>query len=281
MKCFFNHCSEAITHTLQSKTFGLYYSETAKSNQDIHVHDCSEIFLCLTSGNHFLIDGKVYTADKNDLFIINHLQPHKVAPLNFDDFVRFSFHVSPAFIEANSTKNVNLSNCFYGENKIDKITLGDSEREKLISLFKQLEISKEYGDEVYKNLTAVEILLFINELVGAHGNSSLSKSSHPSLERAIDFINHNYDKNLNLSIIAQNSYVSVNQLCALFQTYLSTTVIKYLTSKRITHAKKLLLSGKSVTETAFSCGFNDYANFIRTFKQAVGISPGKYAKREG
>ena len=38
----------------------------------------------------------------------------------------------------------------------------------------------------------------------------------------------------------------------------------------------MLAEGKSVTDTALSCGFNDYANFIRTFKQAVGVPPGKY-----
>ena len=278
MKCFFNSCASAIEHAITNKSYGLYYSETAKSNQDIHVHDCCEIFLCLSNGNHFLIDGKVYTANENDLFIMNHLQAHKVAPKDFNDFIRYSFHVSPNFINAYSTNGVNLSACFYGE--LDKITLSESEKDNLISLFKKLKNSRDYGDEIYKNLTAVEILLFVNELINVHNSLPTAKSSHPSLVRAIDFINENYHKNLNLSIIAQNSYVSVNQLCTLFQTYLSTTVIKYLTSKRITNAKKLLLDGKSVTETAFSCGFNDYANFIRTFKQAVGISPGKYAKKE-
>lgn len=53
-------------------------------------------------------------------------------------------------------------------------------------------------------------------------------------------------------------------------------VTKYIVSKRITEAKKLLATEKSVTDTAFMCGFNDYANFIRTFKKAVGVPPGKY-----
>ena len=58
--------------------------------------------------------------------------------------------------------------------------------------------------------------------------------------------------------------------------YYGTTATKYITSKRITEAKKHLLEGKSVTDAAFLCGFNDYANFIRLFKIAVGIPLGKY-----
>ena len=79
-------------------------------------------------------------------------------------------------------------------------------------------------------------------------------------------------------MVAKNTYVSVNQLCRLFTRYCGTTVTKYITSKRITEAKKRLEEGKSVTDTAFMCGFNDYANFIRVFKKAVGVPPGKYKK---
>ena len=42
-------------------------------------------------------------------------------------------------------------------------------------------------------------------------------------------------------------------------------------------AKKLLKNGHSVSDTAMLCGYHDYANFIRSFKKSVGVSPGKYA----
>ena len=58
-----------------------------------------------------------------------------------------------------------------------------------------------------------------------------------------------------------------------------TTIIKYLTSKRISEAKKLLNSGKSISEAAEESGFNDYANFMRTFKKIVGVPPKKYAEK--
>ena len=45
----------------------------------------------------------------------------------------------------------------------------------------------------------------------------------------------------------------------------------------ISEAKKLLNSGKSISEAAEESGFNDYANFMRTFKKVVGVSPKKYS----
>ncbi|MBQ3028199.1 MAG: AraC family transcriptional regulator, partial [Lachnospiraceae bacterium] len=41
-------------------------------------------------------------------------------------------------------------------------------------------------------------------------------------------------------------------------------------------AKALLQEGASVTEACYRSGFNDYANFIRSFKKVTGVSPGKY-----
>ena len=112
----------------------------------------------------------------------------------------------------------------------------------------------------------------------------LSRKSQPrvigdrSVQKAIEYINKNYSEPISLADVSAEAYVSVNQLCRLFNRYCGTTVSKYITSKRITEAKKLLSSGKSVTDAALMCGFDDYANFIRVFKKHVGTTPGKYGK---
>ncbi|WP_081743881.1 helix-turn-helix domain-containing protein [Eisenbergiella tayi] len=49
-------------------------------------------------------------------------------------------------------------------------------------------------------------------------------------------------------------------------------------SKKTAAAKQLLAEGKTVTETCYLSGFNDYNNFIRTFKKITGTSPGQYQK---
>ena len=106
--------------------------------------------------------------------------------------------------------------------------------------------------------------------------SSGKQTGGNTIKAAIDYINANFAQPLSLETIASNSYISVNQLCRLFNKYCGTTVVKYITSRRITEAKKMLASGKSVTDTAILCGFEDYANFIRVFKKYVGVTPGKY-----
>ena len=43
--------------------------------------------------------------------------------------------------------------------------------------------------------------------------------------------------------------------------------------KRLQHARQMLAEGMSPGEVFRSCGFHDYANFYRAFRDVYGISP--------
>ena len=276
MKHLFDTCKETIEYATATKSFGVFYSEQSKPSLQMHVHECCEIFFSLSDGNTFLIDDKVYDVKSNDLFIINPFEAHKVSPALKEQFIRYSLHVHPTFLYANSTQEVKLAECFYDENKINRVSLSSDEAENLTGLFRSLLEDHGYGDELYKKIRSTEIILTVNRLCALHNKNNGQTVNHHVLQLAIDYINAHYDEELTLDLIAKNAYISVNQLCRLFNQYCSTTVTKYITSKRIAKAKQLLSDGKSVTETAFACGFNDYANFIRTFKKLIGMPPGKY-----
>ena len=134
------------------------------------------------------------------------------------------------------------------------------------------------GYTLYKKIRTIEILIEVNNFVIKRktNNNDFDDKIDERLIIALDFINKNFTQQITLSDIAKHCFISVNLLCKLFKNLLSTTVNKYIISLRITLAKKYLIEGKSVTETALSCGFNDYANFIRVFKNTVGFPPGKY-----
>ena len=276
MKCVFGKCTEAVEYTTLTKRFGVYASEIKNPNLEVHVHECCEIFLCIKGGKSFLIDNQLYNISDGDLFVINQFEAHKVVADDSDKFVRYILHVHPSFLYANSYGNVNLTDIFYSSDKITKVSLSEEDVKKLTDLFSKLDCDYPYGDDMYKKLRACEILLETARLFSTHITKAQDGFSHKTVQLAIDYINSNYAYNLTAEDVAANAFISPTQLSRLFNRYCGTTVTKYIVSKRITEAKKLLLSGNSVTDTAFMCGFNDYANFIRTFKKAVGVPPGKY-----
>ena len=278
MQSFFNTCGEAAEHAAKNKSFGAYYSENSDPNLQIHIHECCEIFLCLSGGKSFLIDDKVYDVRDGDLFIINQFEAHKVIPDSETAFSRYIMHVHPTFLYSISEGDIDLSECFYRADGKNRFSLSPAELEEFCRLFEAMKTENSYGDEIYKKIRATELLLAVNRVSATHSERAPQAKKHKTVQLAIDYINTNYSQELTLDMIAKNTYVSVNQLCRLFTRYCGTTVTKYITSKRITEAKKLLEDGRSVTDTAFMCGFNDYANFIRVFKKTVGVPPGKYKK---
>ena len=280
MKCFFEVCADAAKHATETKSFGSHYSDVNNQNHEMHMHDCCEIFLCLSGGNSFLIDNKVYDIKNGDLFIINHFEAHQVVPDKNAVFERYIMLVHPTFLYTNSHGDADLCSCFYSENKTARITPAPKDTAYLISLFEALRGERQYGDELYKKLKCTELLLEVSRLFAAYGSTAAEGVSHKTVQLAIDYINGYYSSPLSLESVAKNAFVSPNQLSRLFKKYCGTTVAKYIISKRITEAKKLLSEGKSVTDTAFICGFNDYANFIKAFKKAVGVPPGKYRKEQ-
>ncbi len=277
MKCMFDSCSKAIAYAGEKKSFALYYSEASNPDPEIHIHDCCEIFFCLSGGKNFLIGGQLYDVSDNDVFVINQYEGHKIIYREDENFTRYVFQISPEFIYSQSSEKTDLAKCFYPHE-------GGFDHRRQLPLEKAEEIKKKiellggnfgYGDDLLKRQIMIEILVEINRIFMTP-EDAVSPSSNEAVRLAIDYINANYTEPLTLEKVAKSAYLSVNQLCRLFSRYCGTTVAKYIVSKRISEAKKLLASGKSVAETALLCGFGDYSVFMRVFKKNVGMTPGKY-----
>lgn len=100
------------------------------------------------------------------------------------------------------------------------------------------------------------------------------------IEKIIEYIGGHYGEELNLDVIAEQFAISKYYLCHAFKRQTGTSVAKYITSRRIYMAKKLLKdSYATITAICYECGFSDSAYFTKTFKSIEGISPGAYRSR--
>ena len=79
--------------------------------------------------------------------------------------------------------------------------------------------------------------------------------------------------------MAEAAEMSPKYFCYFFKEMTAKTPVEYLNGYRIEKATKMLLNtNDSVTDVAYSCGFNDLSYFIKTFKQIKGITPAKFRK---
>jgi AraC family transcriptional regulator, exoenzyme S synthesis regulatory protein ExsA len=84
----------------------------------------------------------------------------------------------------------------------------------------------------------------------------------------------NFCYNLKLEEFAKLSRRSLSAFKRDFQKSYNTTPGKWLMERRLNHARHLLTTlGKTVSETAFECGFESASHFSRAFRQRFGTTP--------
>lgn len=100
-------------------------------------------------------------------------------------------------------------------------------------------------------------------------------------ENLLEFIQMNGYKALTSQDYESAFDLSYHQLNLLFKRQTGLTLKQHHQSVRMQNAAFLLADGKTIHETARVCGYDDYYFFIKCFKKAFGVTPGKYLKDNG
>lgn len=86
---------------------------------------------------------------------------------------------------------------------------------------------------------------------------------------------HLHDPELKIAKLHRLCGISSTYFRQIFHSRFGLSPQEYVTSKRMAHAKSILLSGDfdTIGEVAFSLGYSDSLYFSKVFKKAFGISP--------
>lgn len=118
--------------------------------------------------------------------------------------------------------------------------------------------------------------IFLNELLEQISSAKEIENS-PAIEAACLYIDKNYLKDMTLEETASHCRLSSFYFSKLFKKEKGITFIDYLTGKRISKAKKLLLnSNLSIKEISASAGYSDPNYFTKVFKKVESVSPSVY-----
>lgn len=90
------------------------------------------------------------------------------------------------------------------------------------------------------------------------------------------FVEDNLSGAFEIAQLASYCGFSETHYRRLFKEITGSTPLEYITSKRISEAKKLLRQGLAVKDVANRLGFSSEFYFRRVFREKVGIPPGKF-----
>ncbi len=116
----------------------------------------------------------------------------------------------------------------------------------------------------------------------ASGGMSLSLPSEgyaadAKMKAVLRWIEEHYHEPVTLRQLSGIAGMNPGYFCEFFKRYTNRSPIAYLNMYRIDSACRLFcVTGCSVTEAAFSCGFNDLSYFVKTFRKYKGVTPKEY-----
>ncbi len=109
---------------------------------------------------------------------------------------------------------------------------------------------------------------------------STKNSDKKSINRAIDFIEHNFNQEFSLEEVAATANYSPFHFIRVFKSETGKTPFQYLLDIKINKAKeKIYNSNKTISDICYECGFNNRSHFSFIFKRKTGNSPSKYRQR--
>ena len=136
------------------------------------------------------------------------------------------------------------------------------------------------NDDMTVEALIAQMRIFVCLLVRNATTIEKTDSKNAMIEDAITYIKENYSSEITLSAVAKLHFVSPEHLSRTFKRETGFGFNEYLTLVRLQHAELMLRdrSAKSISDIAYSCGFNDSNYFSDRFKKAYGIPPLRYRK---
>lgn len=268
-----------MAHTDREFIFS-WKKSTGNASYAYHCHDGCEIYLFLTGNIRVYVEKSCFIPPVGTLILFKPQQLHHIQSIDEALYERIVIDLPVEYMNSLAADKQWLFNCFLRQDSGNLTTLDFAQQEELLSLCRKINRynhSRMPGDHIRKNAYAEILLATINEIF--HEKKEPFQNTMPdSVVHIMQYIDNHLGENVNFSLMAEKLGISLGSLREEFRRHTGLTLREYLLERKIVNAKTLLKNGASVTEACFASGFNDYANFIRSFKKKEGISPGKYSK---
>ncbi|TRZ43154.1 helix-turn-helix domain-containing protein [Robertkochia solimangrovi] len=140
------------------------------------------------------------------------------------------------------------------------------------------------GDVSQENKIQLEFLMALKNIVLDAAENPLPivlpTTANEILRPVLRYIQNHIDQPLYLDQIAREFGHSSRTLSRLFQNNMETSFLQYLKLSRIIKSMEMLLQTElSITEIAYSCGYNSLSAFSYAFNQVVHRSPNDFRKQ--
>ncbi|PUB32970.1 AraC family transcriptional regulator [Elizabethkingia sp. YR214] len=219
-----------------------------------------------TNGDLVLIGSNI----PHSGFGLNSVDPHEEIVLQFREDI---LHFPQQETETRAVKDL-LERSKYG------ILYSTDTKKALLPKLKKLLESEGYKRyllllEILFELSMCEEYELLNKEIMPYTIISKNKTR---LENIFTYVEHHYDKEINIEDIAKLANLTLPAFCNFFKKATHITFTEFVNRYRINKACLLMVQDKTISECSYSCGFNNVTYFNRMFKKYTNKTPSEFIR---
>jgi AraC-like DNA-binding protein len=246
-----------------------------------HLNNMCEVYLGITDGVRFIVDGTSYELKPGDIMIIPPFTVHRIVLSTHDWYERFYFVIPlNAFPYMDHNPLETMLNRQNGAKTF--LSLPETQRKQAIDLLYKISANVSNSNRHERLITYSYFLQFIGIITAylseytdtaeGQADTKLPKILHDVLV----YIDQHLTTIDSIDDVASHFHVNLRHLTKLFKQHLHVGMKNYILMKKIAVAKRLLHQGNTVTYVCYESGFNDCSYFIKAFKRYTGMTPLKF-----
>ncbi len=257
-----------------------------KADFDFPLHSHEEIelnFISNAKGARRIIGDHISTIDDLELVMIGSNLPHvwETHKCKSREITEITIQFHKDFLDEKFLRRNQMS---FMQKMIEVSSRGILfSRETIQSIMPRLStLGQKHGFD-----SVLELLSILHDLSTSRNMQTLSDTgvsfdfstnyNSRRIEKVMEFINHNFQKNITLAEVAKMVNMTEMSFSRFFKTRTGITFMDTLLECRIGNASRYLIdTTQSVSEIAYNCGFNNISNFNRLFKKRKGCTPKKF-----
>lgn len=233
-----------------------------------HLHNHIELVYMIEGKALAFAENQEYLLQSGEIFIAFPNQIHKYVHTQNDEFILLIFppELCPEFQEL-FTRSVPTS----------PICHGVQEHSRLAQLLRELPRINDPELPFYSTEIKGCFLAMLSELFRRMSFEAVSTPDNDTVRDVLNYCAQNYAGNLQLDAVSQALHINKYYISHLFTQKLHVRFNEYVGMLRISAAQQLLDAGNdSITDIAYSVGFNSTRSFNRLFLKYMNTTPREY-----
>ena len=263
--------------SMQRQDFEVFRYHDPKTREiPLHHHDFYEIYYFLGGNVEYLVEGRSYRLEPEDILLINPSELHRPNVAPDEAYERIVLWINTDYLEQMEDSEL-LRRCFETGNNLLRGAYTPA-----AGLMRQLaeeSVSVRAGSKLYAKGLFFQLMAELMRMTNENYGTDTAGQEPQLITKVISYLGDHFREEVSLDALAERFFVSKYHLSHQFSRSVGTGVYRYILLKRLQYAKQLLYDGTSPGEACQESGFTDYANFYRSFRSVYGISPQDAAKR--